>query len=267
MDKDLKPILLTTIPKAGTYFFAEVLAEIGATNRHLHVARNHAENLLLCDEEVNRLTPSKAKIPLELSQALYTVQGGEFVFGHIAKPLLDQFFLDRFNIIYAHRDKKAAMQAEFYWFREVREDMLYKFAQYNDLSPEKHFIKYLEMFGNSRIRLFKFLDLWLEDNNVISIDFDKFRADHDYAAESIFALAEHVGMPVSHDRAKEILESCLNKPTKTKVKRDRSVNLWTDEAEELYQKLLGKQKFYDLVYPIYWKLKGNKAYKAFSKSS
>lgn len=249
------PVLLTTIPKAGTYFFAEILSEIGAKNRFLHVAKNHAENLLLHGDDVNKLTPTKAKVPLKLSQALYTVQDGEFVFGHIAKPLVEDFFLDRFKIIYSYRDHKEAMQAEFYWFREIRKDMPDRFARFGDLSPEEHFVKYMEIYGPTRVRLFKFLDMWMEDPNVYKLDFNKFRADNDYAVEVIIGMAEHIGLPVSRTRAEEILDACLNKDTKTKTKRDKSVNLWTDEAEEIYSKLQNKQEFYDVAYPVYWYLK------------
>ena len=252
MQKDKKPVLLTSMPKAGTYFFAEILSEIGLENRYLHVARYHAENLLLVDDEINRTSPSKAKIPLKLEQALYTVQGGEFVFGHIAKPLLSRFFLKRFKILYLYRNPKEALEAEFYWFREIRKDMAEKFSKFSHLSPEKHFIEYLKLFGHSRIRLFKFLDLWKKDTNVLSIDFDKFRADRDYALASILSIAKHIEIDCNEGRCGEILEKAFSKETKTKTKRDHSVKLWTPEAERIYSGLLKKQKFYDLVYPIYW---------------
>ena len=243
------------MPKAGTYFLAEVLAEIGAKNRHLHVAKNHAENLLLHDDEVNRYTPKKAKLPLKLNQALYTVQGGEFVFGHIAKPLLESHFLDRFKIIYAHRDHMQAMEAEFYWFREIRKDMEEEFNKYKHLSLQEHFIKYLKIFGPTRVRLFKFLDFWQEDDNVLKLDFNKFRADHDYAVERIKAIAAHIEIDITDARAQEVLDTCFNKDTKTKTKRDKSIKLWTPEALKIYDSLLEKQKFYDFAYPIYWKLR------------
>ncbi|MCH2228393.1 MAG: sulfotransferase domain-containing protein [Candidatus Caenarcaniphilales bacterium] len=249
------PILLTTIPKAGTYFFAEILSEIGARNRHLHVAKTHAETLYYAPEEVNRFTPKKAKVPLSISQALYTVLPGEFVFGHIAKPMLEQLFLDRFKIIYSYRDHKEAMQAEFYWFREIRRDMEEEFNKFKHLSVEEHFIKYLEIFGPTRVRLFRFLDMWRREADVLSIDFNKFRNERDYAQAKVVEISEYIDMAVDLTRAEEILDTCFNKDTKTKVKRDKSINLWTPEAEEIYGKLLNKQKFYDFVYPVYWTLR------------
>ena len=249
------PILLTTIPKAGTYFFAEILSEIGAKNRHLHVAKTHAETLYYAPEEVNRFTPKKAKVPLTISQALHTILPQEFVFGHIAKPMLEQVFLDRFKIIYSHRDHKEAMQAEFFWFREIRKDMEEEFNKYKDLSPEEHFIKYLKIFGPTRVRLFRFLDMWRREPGVLSIDFNKFRAERDYAHRQVLAMAEHIGIEIDEPRAEEVLDTCFNKDTKTKVKRDRSINLWTPEAEKIYDSLLHKQKFYDFAYPVYWKLR------------
>lgn len=251
----MKPILLTTIPKAGTYFFAEVLSALGAQNRHLHVAKDFAENLLLYGDDVNKTTPSKAKVPLKLSQALYTVQPGEFVFGHIAQALVEDFFLKRFAIVYAHRDHKEAMQAEFHWFREIRKDMQPEFTQYSHLSAEDHFIKYLEIFGPTRVKLFNFLDLWKANDSVFVVDFNKFRGDKDYALEKVQELAKHIEMPIEESKAKQVLDSCFNKDTKTKVKRDKSINLWTDEANAIYEKLLEKQKFYNFAYPIYWELR------------
>ncbi|MDD9897779.1 MAG: sulfotransferase domain-containing protein [Candidatus Melainabacteria bacterium] len=251
----MKPILLTTIPKAGTYFLAEILSEIGAKNRHLHVAKNHAENLLRFGEEVNKFTPSKAKLPLKLDQALYTVQAGEFVFGHIAKPLLNDFALENFKIIYSYRDHKEAMQAEFYWFREIRRDMQEEFTRHSDLSAQDHFIKYLEIFGPTRVRLFKFLDMWKDEDGVTQIDFNQFRSDKAYAQKKIIEIGNDIGIPVDEARAAEILETCLNKDTKTKVKRNKSISLWNDEAEKIYAKLQDKQKFYDFAYPIYWSAK------------
>lgn len=249
------PILLTTIPKAGTYFFAEILSEIGATNRHLHVAKTHAETLYYAPEEVNRFTPKKAKVPLTISQALYTVLPGEFVFGHIAKPMLEELFLNRFKIIYSYRDHKEAMQAEFYWFREIRRDMEEEFNKFKHLSVEEHFIKYLEIFGPTRVRLFKFLDMWRHTAGVLSIDFNKFRAERDYARDKVIEISKHIGMEVDSAKAEEILDTCFNKDTKTKVKRDKSINLWTPEAEKIYEKLQEKQKFYDFAYPVYWKIR------------
>lgn len=251
----MKPILLTTIPKAGTYLLAEILSEIGAKNRYLHVAKNHAENLLLFGDEVNKYTPSKAKLPLKLDQALYTVQEGEFVFGHIAKPLLNDFALKHFKIIYSFRDHKEAMQAEFYWFREIRQDMQDEFTQYRDLSAQDHFIKYLEIFGPTRVRLFKFLDKWKKVPGVSQVDFNRFRSDSDYAKNKIIEIANEIGLPVTDGRAEGILNACLNKDTKTKVNRDKSVNLWTDEANNIYDRLQNKQRFYDVVYPVYWATK------------
>ena len=249
------PILLTTIPKAGTYFFGEVLSEIGAKNRHLHLARKHAENLLLCNDEVNKFSPSKAKIPLELSQALYTVQAGEFVFGHIARPLLNDFALNRFKFIYAHRDHKAAMTSEFYWFREIRQDMHPTSAKYNNLSPEDHFLKYLQLFGAARVRLFRFLDLWKNEPGIFTIDFDQFRSDNTYAEDIIYKLADYIGMPVSKSRANEILTKCLAKETKTKVARDHSTDLWTPEAEAYYDKLVKMQAINNIIYPTLWSIR------------
>ncbi len=249
------PILLSTIPKAGTYFFAEILTALGASNRHLHLAKDFAENLLLFGDEVNKTTPSKAKVPLKLSQALYTVQAGEFVFGHIAKPLVEEYFLKRFKIVYAYRDHKEAMQAEFHWFREIRKDMQEEFTQHAGLSAEKHFIKYLEIFGPTRVKLFNFMDLWKSDDNVFAIDFNQFRADSNYALEKLQALSEYIDLPVDRLKAQEVLDHCFNKDTKTKVKRDKSINLWTDEANAIYEKLLAKQKLYNFAYPIYWELR------------
>ncbi len=247
------PILLTSIPKAGTYFFAELLSELGVQNRHLHIAKHHAENLLLCSEEINKHKPSLAKVPLRLDQALYTVQASEFVFGHIAKPLLNDFALNRFKIIYSYRDHKAAMQAEFHWFRELRQDLPAKFTRYAHLSPEEHFIHYLKIYGPTRVRLFSFLDLWKSDPKVFLIDFDKFRAERDYAIQSILGLAQY--LELTEPSAEEILERCLNKDNKTKVKRDPSQNLWSPQAEAIYSKLVHKQKFYDRAYPLYWALR------------
>ncbi|NQY78727.1 MAG: sulfotransferase domain-containing protein [Candidatus Caenarcaniphilales bacterium] len=249
------PILLTTIPKAGTYFFAEILSEIGATNRHLHVAKSHAETLYYAPEEVNRFTPKKAKVPLTISQALYTVLPGEFVFGHIAKPMLEEVFLNRFKIIYSYRDHKEAMQAEFYWFREIRKDMEEEFNKFKHLSVEEHFIKYLEIFGPTRVRLFRFLDMWRREADVLSIDFNKFRNERDYARDKVIEISKYIDMELDSARAEEILDTCFNKDTKTKVKRDKSINLWTPEAEKIYEALQKKQKFYDFAYPVYWKLR------------
>ena len=169
--------------------------------------------------------------------------------------MLEQVFLDRFKIIYSYRDHKEAMQAEFYWFREIRQDMEDEFNKFKHLSVEEHFIKYLEIFGPTRVRLFKFLDMWRREPNILSIDFNKFRAERDYAVDKVVEISKYIDMELDFNKAEEVLDTCFNKDTKTKVKRDKSINLWTPEAEKIYEGLQKKQKFYDFAYPVYWSLR------------
>jgi prefoldin subunit 5 len=97
--------------------------------------------------------------------------------------------------------------------------------------------------------------MWKDEAGVTQIDFNQFRSDKAYAHKKIIEIGNDIGIPVSQERAVEILDTCLNKDTKTKVKRDKSVNLWNDEAKAIYTKLQDRQKFYDFAYPIYWSAK------------
>jgi len=233
-----KPVLLTTMPKAGTYLLALILEGLGLKNRGFHLAVDWAEDLVRFDERTCKEFPDSTRIPLHVNQALWCVRPGEFVFGHLPPHVIEPHFLNEYNIVYSYRDIREALVSEFYYYRDIRKDTD---RLGFDENIRRLFLKFLKMFLDREMRLFSDLRKWHQTNNIFFIDFEKFKMNSDYAIKVIQELSIFIESKITKEDSLNIYKASKKTKTKTLHTNKENTNIWSIKADFLF--LLHKVKY------------------------
>lgn len=233
-------VYVYTLPKAGTYFIAEFLTQLGFGNSGLHVSLTKTLRTNDFDAETNAQYPSKTSVAQPFIRSLREVKMGETAFGHLPVPLFAPNF-GAYLFICAYRHPRKTLVSEFIDFRFRRKDVEW-------VSPEtipndqEAFATYMERHGRNHLSIMTSLmavsalvnEPMFEDQyppeRFFFVNFDDLR--------HVPSVSEGLCAFLQRDRsmAAKTLEATLNADTKTKatdITVDRDA-LWSDKAEEFY---------------------------------
>jgi len=236
-------VYIYTLPKAGTYFFAELLSNLGLNDTGYHLSRFSYLDTKAYSLEQNAATPGVAKIRKFFVPVVRKMQDNDVFFGHFALPRNLHVAPTHMKYICSYRNPEKTLVSEFIDFRFRRTDVGW-------LSREKvpddfeAFELFLERHGlGPHLSIFKKIVVYhgtinhpLEDpeerEKVYFANFETVLKEPDMVRQ----IAEFLGISLQEGAAEAIHQKTLLAETKTKavdLEVDRDL-LWTDRARAIY---------------------------------
>lgn len=236
-------LYIYTIPKAGTYFLAELMSQIGFENSGYHLELTGYLDTKAQTLSDSASTPSQAHKKGPFYKVLKRLPDNHLAFGHYAVPLGGRF--PRVITLCSYRHPKETLMSEFIDFRFRRNDVewLSKEAIHDD---SQAFIEYLNRHGNVQKGIFMDMLCLAElTSNTLYTRFDSAKIffinfkEVLKNAQEVQRIAAKLNRPISLAEAKTALANALGQETKTKakdIKIDRD-QLWSNEANQAYDQL------------------------------
>lgn len=237
------PIYIYSLPKAGTYFFAAFLKELGFEDTGLHIDRVSYLDTHTQPIEVNARRPSAAKVRSFFVPVVRALKPRQVAFGHFPLPMHYKILAEDGLYVCAYRDPRRTLVSEFIDFRFRREDVRW-LSSAAVADDQEAFVLFLKKHGlTAHLSIFREIVLLRSivlsplgppvlQKNTFFVNFDEIRADPDAA----LPLAAFVGAQLEPAEVRERLSLALAADTKTRatdVAIDRAA-FWTPEAEALY---------------------------------
>lgn len=238
-------VYLFTLPKAGTYFLAELLSNMGLNNTGYHLFKTFYLDTKSHPLEANAETPGIAQRNRFFVPVVRDLKKDDVAFGHFPLPLNPAVAPPHMKYICAYRHPRKTLVAEFIDFRFRRTDIdwVRPEAEPDDL---RAFELYMQRRGTTgHLRDFKNVVLYrrmmtlmltepAERKKAFFVNFEAVLADPDLVGE----IAAFLGIEMSPEAARAVHQKTLGAQTKTKavdLKVDRDA-LWSDRIEDLYVK-------------------------------
>ena len=105
------PVIVASIPKAGTYLVSEILCNLGFGRTWMHLSRS-GEHFMRYDPqrlEEGRQHPERFRVEMPLADSLALIGDGEFAVSHLPRTSVNETLLDRFRIIFVQRDLRKCL--------------------------------------------------------------------------------------------------------------------------------------------------------------
>lgn len=243
-------VILVSIPKAGTYLAAQMLARLGLDDSHLHLRydergigiydfRNAPVKMSMSDQE-------ERFRPMPLAEALAMVRSGEFVLGHLPPiPEVKQQLYTDFRIVFLVRDLRDCLISHMRYMINVGVITLVDHPWCTIPDEKERFKQYLLKYAEEVGPLvnMKLIACWEYDlhNPYPGMEIFKLRFEDLVSADKVLmrttirSLAKFLQMEERHD-IDEMIQSVIGAETLTKsgeqTVRER---YWTPFAEKWFE--------------------------------
>jgi len=236
-------VYIYTLPKAGTYFIAELLSNLGLNNTGLHLAAHRFLDTKRFTLEQNATTPGIAGVDRFFVPVVRGAGPQDVLFGHFPLPRNPNIAPSHMNYICSYRSPEKTLVSEFMDFRFRRSDVPW-------VSREKvpddvtAFELYLGRHGTGpHLEIFKSIIVYhstvnhplehpREREKVCFVHFDTLLEQ----PEAVRQIAAFLEKDISLQEAQAIHQKTLATETKTKATNlefDREA-LWSDRAREIF---------------------------------
>jgi hypothetical protein len=233
-----------TQPKAGTYFIAELLSNLGFHNTGIHLSMNNFLDTKRLSLEQNIATPGLASVDKFFVPVVREIGRRDVIFGHFPLPLNRHVAPPHMKYICSYRSPERALVSEFIDFRFRRSDVLW--VSHDAVADDvEAFELYLERHGlGPHLSIFKNIVVYhgtvthpleepKERARVCFVHFDTLLTQ----PNKVRQLAAFLGVEISEQTAKVIHHKTLTVETKTKatmldIERE---TLWSDRARALFR--------------------------------
>lgn len=192
----IKPLIILSQPKSGTYLCSEIVKNLGYTQSYLHLSEDDYTRYDPNNIIEGRHNPNKFKIKQPLSVSAALIPPGSFAVGHLS---MNKHTVECFNnftkIVLTRNEQERAESWNNFFNGEIR--------------PKQSFV--------SGQRKASQVSAWLEVENIFHLDFSHMISKN---TEVIDMLQEHILGEVKHN-SMEILETSLQAETLTKSNKRR----------------------------------------------
>lgn len=227
-------VLVTSIPKAGTYLMAEILKDLGLKTTGMHLLQDFYTDYSQATLEEARNSPESLKRPVPLENSLENVAPGSFAVSHIAcEERMTELTRD-FKRIFLYRELRTCLVShQRFFFKTKRGD-----PNHNNwitvASPKKRMLGFLRELGSYIVsHNYQSMLGWLKHPGTLSIRYEDLAAGNEQSANNVDLIAWYLNL--DHIDSQAILENALSADTLTKSpKQSRVVDYWSDEAEEWF---------------------------------
>lgn len=237
-------VYIFTLPKAGTYFLAELLSNMGLNNTGYHLFKTFYQDTKGHSLEDNARTPGIARCNRFFVPVVRELKEDDVAFGHFPLPLNPAVAPGHMKYLCAYRHPRKTLTAEFIDFRFRRNDIAWIRPE-NEPDDHRAFERYMKRHGVTvHLRDFKNIVLYRrlvglplsdpeERRKAFFLNFETALSDPGLTRE----IAGFLNIEMSQDKARAVHEKTLAAQTKTKavdLQIDRDA-LWTDRIEAMFE--------------------------------
>lgn len=237
-------VYIYTLPKAGTYFLAELLSNMGLHNTGYHLSSPTSYlDTKRHSLDANAKAPGVAKTEKYFVPLVRNINKNDVLFGHFPLPRNQHIAPRHMKYLCAYRHPRKTLMSEFVDFRFRRDDIPW-LSRKEIPDDTVAFERYLERHGTtSHLSIFQNIVVYhsiinhpletpAERNRVFSLQFDTLLQ----TPGMVHDIAMFLGLDISKPEAEVIHRKTLDADTKTKAVSldvDRAA-LWSTRAEELF---------------------------------
>lgn len=236
-------VYIYTLPKAGTYFLAAMLSNLGLRDTGYHMAIHHYLDTGKYTLRENIETPGIAFTKEYFGSVMNRIGKKDVIFGHAPLPFNRNALPEHMKILCSYRHPRKTLVSEFIDFRFRRLDVPWLSGEQVpddraafELYLERHGLgPHLELFKDT-IRYHSLMHHPLlnpeDKNRAIFVNFETVLRDPAAACR----IAEFLELPLNAEEVETARQKTLAGETKTKavdIGIDREA-LWSDRAEELF---------------------------------
>jgi len=236
------PCAVVSIPKAGTYFVAEMLKHLGWAGTEIHASPlsfTDYRNLSLAQK---RADPRSREIGFPLDFVVQALQPGQFFVGHIPFSSYNERILSRTRLIFIRRELRSALVSYMRFLHKNNREM-FDFETWRDLcDPRQRVVRFLAERGAFMVRWITRIADWHSAPSRSELSFETLYGDHgdDALRQMLGALSSHLGIQ-HREAAFEAAKQVQGVDTKTwSGSRTDLSTFWSGEAEQLFSDAGGR---------------------------
>jgi hypothetical protein len=244
-------VFVCSLPKAGTYLLAELLAELGSVPTGLHLSFGGLSDYRRATPAEQRAEHERYAVAAPLDQSARLVAPGQFAVGHLECTAAVKAALGPARIVFAVRDVRDGMISFMRFAADTGRypNLLGPWTKAED--PRQKLIGFLESgAGKLYLGLCRPMAAWQREPGALTVRFEGLYGDRGEAeqAELVRRLAKLLDRPVPADPL-ALVHKVLGRPTKTWSggRSDRSA-YWSPEAEARFADLGGVELNRELGY-------------------
>jgi Sulfotransferase domain len=239
--ESLDPVLVVSLPKAGTYLVAELLKSLGYRSTGLHLGVGACTDYSEADPLEARRNPAKFTRDEPLHDSLKRIGPGEFAVGHL--PFRQEVLqgTNRFKRLYVTRDLRTALISYMRFLHCTGRMDAEKREWYAITDRRKRVVVYLSTTAPLILAaLYENMVGWSQVRGIHHVRFEELTGREARAIGAVNSLASFLG--VKSDDARRILRSSLAAETITRSDGLTKLNdYWSDEAEKWFVAIGGAE--------------------------
>jgi hypothetical protein len=230
--ENLNRTVVLTIPKSGTYLIGAYLKKIGLIDTGVHLDdigftdyRNRS-----IQEMVESYRDFRKIYPLD--RAVRLLRPGQFAVGHIGFNEKTVGDLCGTHVIFVSRELRSALISMMRWLsRPGRGEE----SAWKSIEDNRHrLVQFLSECGESLMAWYSGIAGWRNSDHVHAVQFEHMLRD-DLRVDVAMEIAEHCGLHISRDAAREAVDGVINQPTKTWSGMNSKLDdYWSEGAEEIF---------------------------------
>ncbi len=239
------PVVVCSIPKAGTYFVAGLLHQLGCEPTDLHLASEHLTDYRGLSREVARSTDYLNHIvALPLPKALALIRPGQFAVGHLECTEEIRRLLQPFKKIFVFRDLRDALVSYMRFLADTQRGGA-RTLELKDLpdGPSK-MLRFLESSEHVFVDATRSILDWRHTAEVFPIRFETLYGDQGPAAQEQLVIELHQFLELQNEVGppRQILDEVIGSPTMTwSGARSNRMLYWDDHVEERFRQFGGHE--------------------------
>jgi hypothetical protein len=239
-------VIVLSIPKAGTYFLAELLREWGCAPTHLHLAHDSAWDYRQRTLEEIRVDSFRYQVTIPLRQSVALIDRGQFAVGHLECTPEIRSALGGFRKIFIYRDLRDALISQMRFLVDSPSTSSTLAAWKDATAPIERMAGFMRDHKHTIYMFSLFLEMagWLAEPDVFGLSFEQLYGDvaagsRDERLQSLYAFLDLPSRPEHPARTADRLVGS-NTRTWSGVRSSRET-YWDDTVERLFAELGGTE--------------------------
>ncbi len=239
------PVITVSVPKSGTYLFAEVLAALGVQRLDIHLDLLGFMDLRYCTTEFAIGHDTEAFVAAPYERVLPLIKPGQFVVSHFhcTPEIIER--LKPFKVIFTCRDMRDVLVSIMRYVAKQRtvggkEDEGWETLPNSPAKMEK----FIDRYGEHYMTYIGKMREWAVQPGVLGITFEEIQGDYGASRQlqCTRRLADFLGIERTDAELEQALKKSIGKETITySGKRTTRDNLWSDKVEDFFVKHGGEE--------------------------
>ena len=224
------PVIIVSVPKSGTYLFAELLSAVGVQNLDIHIAAYGFQDLRYSSKEFAIFHSAEAMVMVPSEKVLPLVRPGQFLVSHFPcnQEIVQQ--LKGFKIIFTYRNLRDVFVSLMRWVAKKE-----GWERWPDGPPKMEY--FLEKYGRHYLDNIRIMRDWVLQPHVLCLSFEEIQGDFGVfrQTQTVQRILDYLNISLPSGEIPAIVKKCLGKETVTfSGKRSSRKDVWSDKVEQFF---------------------------------